>query len=63
MSPPSLGKAKGSKGEEDKVTSGIIRYHSKQVASSALQEHKEVQILGYSELPPKAKNSKLMINV
>lgn len=56
MSPPSLGKAKGSKGEEDKVMSGIIRYHSKQVASSAFQEHKEVQILGDSELPPKAKN-------
>lgn len=56
MSPPSLGKAKGSKGEEAKVTSGIIRHHDKQVASSALQEHKEVQILGYSELPPQAKN-------
>lgn len=52
MSPPSLGKAKGGKGVEDKVTSGIIR--SQAVASSALQEHKEVQVLGYSELPPKA---------
>lgn len=54
MSPPSLGKAKGSKGAEDKVTAGIIR--SQAVASSALQEHKEVQVLGYLELPPKAKS-------
>lgn len=54
MSPPSLGKAKGSKGVDDKATADILR--SQAVASSALQEHKEVQVLGYLELPPKAKS-------